>query len=182
MRIFLLTLPLALAACAPSGNESKAAPVAPVAAPKTPTDEGLLARARARWGLIDTEDWIGAYNFITPEVRKANPIGKYLQGKENHRYDNPVVESILSKDESKGQAYVRSRVVWTPQHPQIKTLKLEPGQSLTEEVPIVETWKWHKDDWYFVEQEGADKFFEEHPQLLRDPKAEKPAEKAAEPK
>jgi hypothetical protein len=63
-------------------------------------------------------------------------------------------------------------VLWTPQHAQLKTLKLEPGQSLTEEVPIVETWKWLQNNWYFVEQEGADKFFEAHPELLRAPQPE----------
>jgi len=171
MRIFLLILPLAVAACAPDAGNSHAAqtqPVAPAVA-KTPTDEGLLARARTRWAAIDKEDWIEAYNFISPDVRKVNPISKYLQGKENHRYDNPVVESVFSKDEAKGVAYVRSRVLWTPQHPQLKTLKLDPGQTLTEEVPIVESWKWIQNDWYFVEQEGADKFFEAHPELLRAP-------------
>ena len=54
----------------------------------------------------DKEDWIEAYNFITPEVRKVNPIGKYLQGKENHKYDNPVIEKVVAKDEAKGEATV----------------------------------------------------------------------------
>ncbi len=176
MRIFLLTLPLMVAACAPESGNTQAAQTQPQtsAAPaaKTPTEEALMERARARWASIDKEDWIEAYNFITPEVRKVNPIGKYLQGKENHRYDNPVIEKVVAKDEAKGVVYVRSRVLWTPQHAQLKTLKLEPGQTLTEEVPIVETWKWLQNDWYFVEQEGADKFFEAHPELLRAPQPE----------
>lgn len=165
---FLLLLPLlALGSCFGESKPATPDPKPVQNAAAQPTEEQLLARARARWAAIDKEDWIDAYNFITPEVRKVNPLARYLQGKENHRYDNPVVESIVGRDEKQGTVMLRSRVLWTPQHPQVKQVKLEPGQTLTEEVPIVETWKWNQTDWFFVEQEGADKFFEAHPEYLR---------------
>jgi len=46
-------------------------------------------------------------------------------------------------------------------------VKLEPGQTLTQDIEIIETWQWVENDWHFVRQESESDFFEANPDLLK---------------
>lgn len=161
---------LVLQGCDQKDDPKSVQAAQPAAVKREPTEARLLERARARWDAMAKAEWIQVYDFCAPELRKSVPLANFLSGKEKHKYENPVVDGLLKLDPVKQQALVRSHVLWTPQHAELKRVKLEPGQTLTQEVPMVESWRWDKDDWVFVEQEGTDKFFEKHPELLRDDK------------
>src|SRR6187549_3803669 len=86
-----------------------AAPVAPVI---QPTNERLQERAGARWDDIAKADWIAAYEYLSPEQKKATPIGMYLQNKSHHKYENPKVQNVLQNDGK--NAILRMTCLWTP--------------------------------------------------------------------
>ena len=90
-------------------------------------------------------------------------IAQFLSGKNFHHYDNPAVERLVGLEDTHG--YIAVRALWTPDHPELKRVKLEPGQSLSEELHMVETWRWAGDDWYFVEAHSETEFFAAHPAL-----------------
>ncbi len=161
---------IALQGCDQKDDPKQVQAATPASPKREPTEARVLERARARWDAMAKGDWIQVYDFCAPEYKKSVSLSSFLPGKEKHKYENPVVDGLLKFDATKHEALVRSHVLWTPQHAELKRVKLEPGQTLTQEVPMVETWRWAKDDWVFVEQKGTDKFFEEHPELLRDDK------------
>lgn len=149
-----------------TGNEvvhaaASTAVSAPKAAPR-PDADSLRARSLARWESICRKDWIAAYDFQTQE-QKALPLVKYLQGKDHHEYANPAIEDVIAIDGDNG--YLWARVVWTPVHPEVKRVKLEPGQTLTEEIRMVESWRWDGTDWGYVRAQRGDEFFKEFPQF-----------------
>ena len=156
---------VALNSCDPKADEAHAAPALTKAAPQ-PTAEHALDRARARWDHIAKGEWIDAYEFQSPEVKRKMDLSHYLNGKAHHTYENPKVEGILKLE--KNFVLVRSTVLWTPHTPELQRVKLEPGQTVTQEVPMIETWKWDSGDWYIVEQKGTDEFFKKHPELLKE--------------
>lgn len=161
---------LALQGCDQKDDPKQVQAAQPAVVKREPTQARLLERARARWDAMAKAEWIQVYDFCSPELKKTVALSNFLSGKEKHKYENPVVDGVLQLDPVKQQALVRSHVLWTPMHAELKRVKLDPGQTLTQEVPMVETWRWEKDEWVFVEQEGTDKFFEKHPELLRDDK------------
>lgn len=139
-----------------------AAPAAPVL---QPTNERVAARALARWENIAKADWIAAYEYLSPEQKKATPIGMYLQNKSHHKYENPTVQNVLQNDGK--NAIIRITCLWTPVHELIKTVKLEPGQTLTQEVEMYESWRWADGDWTYMRAQRPEDFFQEHPELLK---------------
>lgn len=127
-----------------------------------PTAANLEERSRARWAAVCRGDWIAAYEFQTSE-QKLVPLANYLQGKGHHVYANPAVERVIEVGKSEG--YVLVRVVWTPTHPELQRVKLEPGQTLTEELRMIETWRWEGQDWGYVRAQRPDEFEHDHPKL-----------------
>lgn len=154
---------------APTTSEPQAAAVANVvantnpASANAPTPERLRARSVARWTVIARGDWIDAYTYLTPEQQRGVTIAQFLSGKNFHTYANPSVDRVVAVEETRG--YLAVRALWTPQHPDLQRVKLEPGQSLTEELRMIETWRWSGDDWYFVDAAREGEFFAAHPAL-----------------
>lgn len=124
-----------------------------------------------RWASVSKADWIAAYDYLTPEQKQVLPLAQYLPNKANHEYSNPTVGVVVKIDGEQG--YVRATALWTPHHPQLSQVKLEPGQSLTQELKMIETWRWIDGDWLYVTAEGDTDFLEKHPELLKatEPKA-----------
>ncbi|MFO1010159.1 MAG: hypothetical protein U1F29_08870 [Planctomycetota bacterium] len=173
---------LAGAACVFTACDVKPSQAAPntaavTAPPKPePTQERLLARANERWQKVIQADWIQAYDYLSPDQKRQVPIGQYLQNKQNHRYENPRLGEVLRCDGK--DAFLKVTVLWTPQHPKVREVKLEPGQTLTQEVEMYESWRWAEGDWTYVRAQRPDEFFQEHSELLR--ATDTPAAKTAE--
>ncbi|MFO1010161.1 MAG: hypothetical protein U1F29_08880 [Planctomycetota bacterium] len=127
-----------------------------------PTREGVEARSRARWEAVCRGDWIAAYDFQTAE-QKHVPLAQFLQGKDHHVYANPAIERVISVGRT--DAYLLVRVVWTPTHPELQRVRLQPGETLTEEIRLVETWRWEGSEWGFVRGERVEEFYAAHPEL-----------------
>jgi hypothetical protein len=162
-----LTFLLPLLSCGNSSGTPTPSTAQPAAArPKPePTGERLMQRSMDRWQKIMQDDWVAAYDFLTPEQKKGVPLAKYLGGKASHDYANPKVTEVVGIDSDGG--YLRLTVLWTPQHPALAQVKLEPGQSLTQEVELIETWRWVDGDWGYVEAQRVEEFFEKKPELLK---------------
>lgn len=127
-----------------------------------PTQARLEERSMARWTAVARGDWISAYDFQTTE-QKLVPLAQYLQGKDHHVYANPAIERVLQVGRT--EAFLLVRVVWTPKHPDLQRVQLQPGESLTEEIRMVESWRWDGEDWCYVRAERTEEFFQEHPGL-----------------
>ncbi len=156
----------ALPACNPQ-SAADAPQTAQVRAKPQPTEERLVERSKARWGCVSKGDWIAAYDFVTPEQKQALPLAQFLPGKDLHEYANPQVQKVLRIEGEKG--YVLASAVWTPHHPQLQQVKLEPGQTLTQELKMIETWVWVDGDWMYFTAEGDTEFLEKHPEFLKPP-------------
>ena len=156
-------------ACNPSSNTAtptSASPAAAVAkAVPQPTHERLLERSAQRWKHICAKEWVEAYDFLTPEQKRILSVAQFLQGKDSHNYANARPLEVLSQVDD--MAYVRSFAIWTPSHPSLAKVKLEPGQTLTQELEMMETWRWVDGDWGFVKAERPSDFYSEHPDLLK---------------
>lgn len=168
--VFAFALALGALTLAPGCDQRPAlaqttAAVAPAAPVLQPTNERLQERAAARWENITRADWIAAYEYLSPDQKKVTPIGTYLQNKSHHKYENPKVQSVLQNDGK--NAILRMTCLWTPVHELIKTVKLEPGQTLTQDVEMYETWRWADGDWTYVRAQRPEDFFHEHPELLK---------------
>lgn len=132
---------------------------------RQPTPAQLIERANVRWQRIVKAEWIEAFDFLTPEQKQTTSLTQYLQGKQNHQYEHARVQDVIHAD---GQnAYLRVTTLWTPHHPQLSTVKLEPGQTLTQEVTMVESWRWVDNDWMYVRAQREEEFFQEHAELLK---------------
>lgn len=138
---------------------------APAVAKAEPTNELLLQRANDRWGKIVKADWIEVYDYLTPEQKQQVPLAQYLQNKQSHKYENPRVAEVLKND---GRvAYVHVFALWTPIHERLKQVHLEPGQTLTQEVEMYESWRWQQGEWLYIRAERPDEFFAAHRELLQ---------------
>lgn len=179
MKLKHLTLTAALvatsAALLPSCNQDTAqakVPAAPVAKQVEPTQERLLARANERWARIAKGDWIQAYDYLSPDQKQSTSLPQYLQNKQNHKYENPRVSEVVASDAK--DAVLKITSLWTPQHEKFKQVKLEPGQSLTREIELIESWRWAENDWVFVRAQRPEDFYQAHPELLRSEPAKEP--------
>jgi len=157
---------LALPSCDSRSVDAGAKPAA-AAAPTTPapTAARVAARSADRWQHIAKKEWIEAYDFLTPDQKASVSLANYLQGKQYHEYANPRVGEVLKIQ--KDAAYVRVSALWTPHHPQLAKVKLEPGQSLTEEIDMIETWRFVGGDWYYLRAQNEEEFFQQHADLLK---------------
>ncbi|MBL8858285.1 MAG: hypothetical protein JNL28_07280 [Planctomycetes bacterium] len=161
-------------ACDPKEEAPPPAPVVPAAPVHAPTAERLMVRAQERWDKGVKSDWVATYTFSAPEVKREQPLATYLAGMSIHKYENMRPVEVLSVSADK--AYVRTAGLWTPIAPQVQRVKLEPGQSLTQDIEMIETWRWVDGDWYFVRPQRDTDFYAEHPDLL---KATPPAEEVS---
>lgn len=134
-------------------------------APAEPSEARLRQRSEARWHEVARANWIGAYDFIPADRKQTTPLGLFLKGKENHQYRDPVVRDVVGIDDHYG--YLRTTAVWTPRHPQVAAVRLEPGQTLTQEITLIEIWRWADGDWMYLRAQQPDEFFREHPELVR---------------
>src|SRR4029079_19656855 len=92
-------------------------------------------------------------------------LGMFMDRMREHLYENPRVEDVVGmKDDF---AYVRTNIEWTSLNPVAKKVKLEPGQTLKQEVAMIETWRFVDGDWMYVKPQNDREFFEAHPELLR---------------
>lgn len=175
--LHLIVLTAAFTACNQGGAEvsTTAQPALEVQKP-SPTAERLLERSKSRWDVIVRKDWIAAYDYLSPEQRKDLSLQDFLRDKSNHLYANPRMETVLKLDGENG--YLRGSVLWTPQHPQLTKAVVPPGQTLTQELQMVETWRWADGDWQYVSADRDYEFLEKHPDLLKDPKSVAPADTA----
>ena len=170
-------------AFAPGCNPQTAADAsqtAQVRAKPEPTEARLIERSTLRWASVSKGDWIAAYDFVTPEQKQQVPLAQFLPGKDLHEYANPQVKKVLRIEGERG--YVEASAVWTPHHPQLQQVKLEPGQTLTQELKMIETWVWVDGDWMYFSAEGDTEFLEKHPQFLKPPTDAAPAANSPAPK
>lgn len=159
-----------------SGQEpNTTAPVAATPSAAQPTDAAVRARATSRMECLAKDDWVGAYDFTAEEERKLVKLQDYLVKKDSHRYREPRVQEILLNDGK--HAYLRVTALWTPTDPRLQKVKLEPGQSLTQEIELYQSWLWSGSEWMYVRGQRPDEFFADHPALLR--KNAPPAEKVS---
>lgn len=133
----------------------------------SPTDERLRARAQERMDLIAKGDWLAAYEFQSPEGRRILTLQDFLAKKDTHRYEKPHAHDVLRNDGK--LAFIRVTALWTPTHQLLKNVKLEPGQSLTQEVELYQTWVWADGDWAYSRGQSPDDFFADHRDLLSKP-------------
>jgi len=167
LALLALALGVVVPACdgtAPPAKPQDPAAVAPAAVVKRePTGEAALARARAYWASAEKGDWIAAYDYLSPEFQRQQPAALYLQSRANHIYKNMrVLEVIGQKDDL---IFLRITGLWTPNHPETKRVKLEPGQTLTQDVEMIEVWKWVGDQWFLQRPLRPEEFLEEYPDL-----------------
>lgn len=153
---------VAAAPAAPAANTTAATKLAPPAKVEA-TAARVRERSLARWGLVERHDWVSAFEMLTGEQRRAVPLAQYLTMTEHHNYANGSVDRVLHTDAT--DAYLVARAVWTPSHPGLEKVKLEPGQSLTSELTMIESWRWEVDDWYYVRAQREDEFQAEHPEI-----------------
>lgn len=157
-----------------------AAPVAPAPEKPQPTQARLLERARERWQHVMQRDFIAAYDFHAPEVKRERAPANYEADMRQNKYEDARLAEVVSlKDET---AYLRVNVLWTSLNEKLKKVELEPGQTFTQDISMIETWRWVGDDWHYVRPQRDDDFFSDHPELLRGetapeavPDTEKPA-------
>lgn len=128
----------------------------------TPNTDTLVARSVAHWDLVVAADWIQAYDFLEPARKAAKPLGQYISGKVMHEYRNPSAPQLIGTDGDK--AFLELSVLWEPHHPQIQNAANAPDD-MTEELHMVEIWRWVKGEWYFTESVRANEFHQAHPGL-----------------
>jgi len=174
-RLALLALALGIvhASCdedAPTPPTATATPAKPVA-----TDARALERSRERWAKVEKSDLIASYEFLAPEMKSQQTLQAYIQRMGNSRYENMRVMEVTGK---KGdEIFLRIGGLWTSVHPMAKKVKLEPGQSMTQEVEFFEMWRWLGDDWYYARPFRPEEYAEQYPELQ--PNYQPPAPKQA---
>jgi len=139
------------------------APVQPVVVNKEPTDAAVLERSRRFWANAEKGDWIANYDMLCAEIQREQAPTLYLQGKSFHIYEKMrVMEVVARKDDL---IFVRVGGLWTPNHPRAKEVELEPGQTLTQDVELIEMWRWEGSEWKYVRPLRSEDFLEQFPEL-----------------
>jgi len=162
---------LVVAGCS-QGSTPPATTTGTTTAPAMNDSERVLHRCTERWKKVAAGDWIEAYDFQAPALRKTQTISDYLMGKANHRYESPETPELLELTDDR--AYVYVACLWTPTHEALKTIKLQPGQSLTEHLEMVETWRKSENEWFYANALSVPEFFNVNP-LVKKPAPRAPA-------
>jgi hypothetical protein len=163
------TLALTISACghdsgaAAKTSQTAAAPVVPP--PIGPTAERAVQRSQERWAKVTKGDLIAAYDFYVPEAKREQSLASFLTRMQVHKYEDArVVEVVGLKD---NLAYLRVSTLWTPMHERAQKVKLEPGESLTQRISMIETWRFVDGDWCYLKPDVESDFFQSHPELLK---------------
>jgi len=139
------------------------APAQPVVLKKEPTDAAVMERSRRFWANAEKGDWIANYDMLSPEIQREQPPTIYLQGKSHHIYEKMrVIEVIARKDDL---VFVRVGGLWTPNHPMTKQVELKPGETLTQDVELIEMWRWEGSEFKYVRPLRSEDFLAEYPDL-----------------
>jgi hypothetical protein len=168
--LLVAVLGLATTACSPHSDAADATlqPAVPAAPAIAPTAERAVQRSQERWAKMtsgDVNGLIAAYDFNVPERKRDEPLANFLGRMQMHRYEDAKVDEVVAlKDDV---AYLRVSTLWTPVIERTKNLKLEPGQSLTERISMIETWRFVGGDWCYLRPENEKDFFSAHPDLLK---------------
>ncbi len=139
------------------------APVQPTVVKKEPTDAAVLERSRRFWANAEKSDWIANYDMLCAEIQREQAPSLYLQGKSNHIYEKMRVTEIVARKDD--LIFVRVNGLWTPNHPRAREVELEPGQTLTHDVELIEMWRWEGSEWKYVRPLRAEDFLEQFPEL-----------------
>ncbi|MBK9129525.1 MAG: hypothetical protein IPM13_17320 [Phycisphaerales bacterium] len=162
-RLALLALGLGILAPACDKDAPPAQPAPAPAVKREPTQAAALERSRQFWASAEKGDWIATYDLLAPELQREQPAAVYLDRKKNHIYKNMrVLEVVAQKDE---QIFLRVAGQWTPNHPKVREVKLEPGQTLTQDIEMIEVWRWVGDQWCLLRPLRPEEFLEQYPDL-----------------
>lgn len=154
------------ASCHPTESGQGSAGDQTATAGSTPSEsERIALRAAERWKRVAAANWIEAYDFLPPAERKTLTLVDYLQGKSKHLYENPDVPEVL--EVKVDVAFVSVASMWTPMHPALASVKLGPGESLTQRLEMIETWKQTEGEWYYADATPIREFFVAHPEVPR---------------
>lgn len=159
---------LALQGCSPaSSSASSPQPTSQVQTSTVAEPDLSLVEGRSseRWQLIVNADWIQAYDYGLPAIRAHQSLGAFLTNKEHHEYRNPSKPNLIGTEDEGRIAFLELAVLWEPHHPILQTVEDRPDD-MTQELHMVETWKWFEGEWYFVENERHSDFMKEHPGIL----------------
>lgn len=164
--LHLALLALGLSSLGSSCNQTAPpapTPAQPVVVKKEPTDAAVMERSRRFWANAEKGDWIANYDMLCAEIQREQAPTLYLQGKNHHIYEKMrVVEVIAHKDDL---VFVRVQGLWTPNHPMTKQVELKPGETLTQDVELIEMWRWENSEWKYVRPLRAEDFLEQFPEL-----------------
>lgn len=146
-----------------SGNTSTTAQLEP--SDRRPDPARALERSAARWDHKVAADWIQVYDFVMPELRQGQSLGRFLSDKEHHLYEKPSKPLLLGTRD--GLAFVEVTALWTPMHPMVLGANnLTNLEELRQELAIVETWAVSGGEWYWTKEERQSEFFEANPDVL----------------
>jgi hypothetical protein len=138
---------------------------APVPPPIGPTAERAVQRSQERWADVSKGDLVAAYDLYVPEAKRAQTLASFLTRMQVHKYEDPRVDEVVGVN--KDEAYLRVSALWTPLLEQTKHVKLEPGQSLTQRISMIETWRFVGGDWCYMKPDEEVDFFQAHPEFLK---------------
>jgi hypothetical protein len=151
----------------------------PAAKKAEPTLERLRERCGERWAAIERKDLVLAYDMLDAEPKRALSLAQFLAQRQSHLYEDPKIVEMVGLDGMIG--FVKVSVLWTPKHPELANIK-DPEQieqikkRFPERIEQIETWRFADGDWGWIQAERVEDFFRQHPELLRQPAAEKAIE------
>ena len=131
-------------------------------AEQRPDEARLLQRSTELWQHKQAGDWIQVYDFLSPEFKSVMPLGKFLNGKENHVYEDASDPLVLKIMEDRG--YVEIHVQWTPTHPILSTVDNGDGK-ITEILDEVDEWVWSEGEWWLAQQHRLEELRVTKPQI-----------------
>lgn len=135
------------------------------AASETPDPARAAERSATRWDHKVAADWIQVYDFVLPELRRGQSLGRFLTDKEHHHYEKPSKPRLLGTRDR--LAFVEVTALWTPTHPMVLSANnLNSLEELRQELTIVETWAFARGEWYWTREERQNEFFEANPDIL----------------
>lgn len=164
-------LALTLAGCGDAKTDGSSTPGAGTATARLdgpaekPDPARALERAATRWDHKVAADWIQVYDYVLPDLRRGQSLGRFLTSKENHHYEKPSKPRLLGTRDR--LAFIEVTALWTPTHPMVLSANnLNSLEELRQELTVVETWAFARGEWYWTREERQGDFFEANPDIL----------------